>query len=63
MFIHLHFHWVPTEVFIGHLPSVIYCARHWQYRGDLHVVSVLEILTQRGNCVRLIKLIVEVCIG
>lgn len=63
MFIHLHFHWVPTEVFIGHIPSATYCVRHWQYKGDLEdVISILEILVQKDNCIRLIKLI-ELHIG
>lgn len=53
MFVHLHFHWVPTQVVIGHLPSARYCT-------DLDVVSVLEIFSQRGNCISMIRLIAEV---
>lgn len=40
--------------------TVQYRGKCWQYGGDLDVVSVPEILSQRSNCIRLLKVTVEV---
>lgn len=57
-FIHSLVHWVPTQIFIGCPLSPSFCARHWQGRDDLDVVSVLETLSQRSKWIRLIRLII-----
>lgn len=59
-FIHLCAPCLPTQVFIGHSLSAIYRARHWQCRGDVVVVSVLEIPSQKSNFIRLRRLTAEV---